>query len=241
MAKAKNGSWDMGCGASSQGARGDVHGQAGAAQATTAGGRESKEPRKPDSKAKDAWPQPTTPSGGHDGSCAAQQPEHLRRRSLLDELRLQMKAGFQRRDETFAKEIFDKHKSAGESPDSGGLLKASLGQALSGLGITCASGDVDELFRTLDLNSDGWISWPEFRMIISKPNKIEQWATTLQLAAILADSMPSKDEADPLQAFSELGAADIHAISTCFREGLVQLLRCVCLCVCVCVSRCLWT
>jgi hypothetical protein len=134
-----------------------------------------------------------------------------------------MTTGLQRRNEQFVQEIFNKHKGP---PDSAGLSKESLVHALSDLGIPCAStSEVDELFYSLDLNSDGWISWSEFLMVISKPSKVEEWATTLQLAALLANCMPSKDEADPLRALSKLCSADIHAVSACFSEGLVQLLR----------------
>ena len=170
-------------------------------------------------------------SSGHDGSCAATGTSSP---DLLEKLRSQMRAGFQRRNEQFAQDVFNKHKSPS------GLSKASLGQALSDLGIKCASGsDVDELFYTLDVNSDGWISWSEFLMVLSKPSKIQQWASTLPLAPLLADCMPSKDDEDPVRALSELSLLDIQAVSACFSEGLVQLLRSVCLCVCVCVTLCM--
>jgi hypothetical protein len=55
-----------------------------------------------------------------------------------------MHAGFQRCNEKFCQEIFDKHKS----PDSPGLSKASLGQALSDLGVDLSADEVEELFYT---------------------------------------------------------------------------------------------
>jgi hypothetical protein len=141
-----------------------------------------------------------------------------------------MHAGFRRRNEQFVEEIFNQYKS----PYSDGLSKASLAQALRDLGIVCASAsDVDSLFYALDLNKDSAISLSEFLRVISKPSKIEQWATTLPLAALLADCMPSKDEADPVRDLSNLRSAGIKAISACFSEGLVQLLRYVCHCAAV--------
>ncbi len=100
----------------------------------------------------------------HEGSCkAAGTPSP----ALLEELRSQMRAGFQRRNEQFAQEVVNKHKN----PGSAGLSKESLGQALSDLGMKCVStSNVDELFCTLDVNSDGWISWSEFLMVLSKPS-----------------------------------------------------------------------
>jgi hypothetical protein len=158
-------------------------------------------------------------SSSHEGSCTA---EGTFPPGLLDELRSQMDAGFQRRNEQFLQEVFNKHVS----PGSAGLSKESLGQALIDLGMKCVStSDVDELFYTLDLNSDGWISWSEFLAVTSKPSKIQEWASTLPLAELLADCMPSKDETDPMRSLSKIGAADMRAISACFSEGLIKLLR----------------
>jgi hypothetical protein len=167
--------------------------------------------------------QPTThddSSSGHDGSCA---PTGTASPIVLETLRSQMHAGFQRSNAQFVQETFNRHTSS----DSPGLSKASLAQALSDLGVRLSAAEIDELFYTQDLNSNGWISLPEFLMVTSKPGKIESWATTLPLAALLANCMPSKDEVDPLLGISKLREADMQAILACYSEGLFQLLRCV--------------
>jgi hypothetical protein len=133
-----------------------------------------------------------------------------------------MRAGFQRRNEQFVHEIFDKYNS----PDSAGLSKDNLVEALRDLGVSLSADEVQELFYTQDLNSSGWISWSEFLVVVSRPSKMEQWAMTLPLAALLADCMPSMDDADPVQGISKLRFADMQAISACYNEGLVKLLRC---------------
>jgi hypothetical protein len=179
-------------------------------------------------------------SKDHDGSCAYNGTPSP---GLLETLRSQMSAGFQRRNEQYAQEIFDKYKS----PDSAGLSKESLAQVLSDLGICLSTDQVEELLYTQGLKSDSidgedrddCISWSEFLMIISKPSKVEEWATTLPLAALLADCMPSTNDADPLRGLSELCLEDTQAISACFCEGLVKLLRYVhrsVLPVCACLS-----
>ena len=172
-------------------------------------------------------------SSGRGGSCAPS-PD------LLETLRSQMRAGFQRRNEQFVHEIFDKYKSS----DSAGLSKESLAQALRDLGVCLSADEVHELFYTQDLNSDGWISWTEFLMVVSRPSKIEQWAATLPLAALLADCMPSMDDADPVRGISELRLPDFQAISACYNEGLIKLLRYVSLIIifkfsCACACACL--
>jgi hypothetical protein len=164
------------------------------------------------------------PSSAHDGSCA---PTGTSSRGVLETLRSQMHAGFQRRNAQFVQEIFEKHTSSDSPGPSPGLSKASLAHALSDLGVCLSPDEVHELFYTQDLNNDGWISLSEFLTVTSKPSQIEGWATTLPLAALLADCMPSKDEAeaDPLRGISKLREADMQAISACYSEGLFQLLR----------------
>ncbi len=132
-----------------------------------------------------------------------------------------MRTGFQRRNEQFVQEIFDKYKSC----DSSGLSKESLAQALEDLGVCLSAAEVDELYFTQDLDNDGWISWSEFLMVISRPSKIEQWAATLPLATLLANCMPTMDHTDPVRGISQLRFADLRAISACHSEGLVKLLR----------------
>jgi hypothetical protein len=184
-----------------------------------------------------ATAQPTTPpdddrSSGHDGSCAAAGTPSP---GVLETLRSQMHAGFQRRNVQFLQEIFNKHKSPASDSAGDGLSKASLGQALRDLGVSLSVDELEELFYTQDLNSDGWISWSEFLMVVERPSKIHEWASTLPLAPLLADCMPSKDEADPVRGLSKLQTEDMQAISACFSEGLLQLLRSVRVRVHVCV------
>jgi hypothetical protein len=158
---------------------------------------------------------PTTNSG-HDSGCA---PACIPSSGLLEKLRSQMIAGFQRRNEQFVQKIFKKH----ETPDSG-ISRPNLSAALSDLGMCMSAGEVDELFYTLDLNSDGWISLSEFLAMIARVGKVEEWASTLPLASLLADCMPSKNEADPVRALSNLHSTEVQAVVACFSEGLVQLL-----------------
>jgi hypothetical protein len=78
------------------------------------------------------------------------------------------------------------------------LSKESLAQALRDLGVCLSADEVHEVFYTHDLNSNCWISWTEFLKVVSIPSRIEQWAATLPLAALLANCMPSVDDADPV-------------------------------------------
>jgi hypothetical protein len=161
-------------------------------------------------------------SSVHDTSCASTGTSSP---GLLETLRSQMDTGFRRRRQSFVKEVFVKHKSPDSPQESPGLSKVNLRQALSDLGMYMSASELKELFCTQDLNDDGWINENEFLMILAnKVGKIQQWASTLPLAALLADCMPSNDGADPVRALSNLRSAEIQAIAACFSEGLVQLL-----------------
>jgi hypothetical protein len=154
---------------------------------------------------------------------------------LLEKLRSQMDAGFQRRNEEFIKEVFNKHKSEPHA----GLSKENLAALLRDLGVSLSDKEVEALFHTLDLNDDGWISLSELPAVVAKTSEnreIQQWATSLPLAEVLADCMPFKNEEDPVRALSQLQSAEIQTVAACLCEGLVKLLRCVCVFYCDWVS-----
>jgi hypothetical protein len=137
-------------------------------------------------------------------------------------LRARMEAGFRRRRKDFVKEMFDKHKSPGESP---GICKANLTSALEELGIFVSAREADEMFHTHDLDRDGWTNFSEFLSMASRAGRVEQWATNLPFPQLLADCMPPfKNEADALRAISDLSSTEIKMIAACFSEGLVRLL-----------------
>jgi hypothetical protein len=139
-----------------------------------------------------------------------------------------MKKGFSRRSPEFVREVFDKHKDKYRGDESAGIPEANLISALEDLGIFVEARHANELFYTEDINLDGWIDRGEFLSMASRVGRVrrvEQWASTLPLAQLLADCMPPcENEADALRAISSLSPADIKIIVACFSQGLAQLL-----------------
>jgi hypothetical protein len=174
----------------------------------------------------------STVADRHSGSWSAQQQTHDDRDAdealpkdsydaLFETLCSQMDIGFKRRTEAFAQEIFDKFKS----PRHIGIVKAKLLAALKELGIHARPEDEDELFYTHDMDSDNCINLAEFRLILNQSDRVEQWASILPLAQVLADCMPSRNEEDPLQAISRLSRSEIQVITRCYSQGLAKLLE----------------
>lgn len=102
----------------------------------------------------------------------------------------------------------------------------NLRSALADLGIAVNESECEELFKAHDLNEDGCIDLSEFAAMAGRIRTVdERWASTLPLAQLLADCMPMKNEADPVQAVSRLSEADLQAIVACFSEGAHRMLR----------------
>ncbi len=168
----------------------------------------------------------TAAPGEHEPShkCSGDQPSDYTSSDQLsglpERLLKNMEAGFRRRRESFVKEIFEKHMRA----ETGGISKEDLSSALRDLNIRVSSSEEKELFYTYDLNNDGCIDLGDFRLIVARVGKVEQWATGLPLAQLLADCMPSEDEGDPIRGISRLLPAHIKAITECYSRGLAELL-----------------
>jgi hypothetical protein len=141
--------------------------------------------------------------------------------ALLDTLRAQMDAGFNRRSEPFVRRIFEQHKDSG----SPGILIHNLVSALADLGIYIDGSESEKIFKAHDLNENGCIDLSEFAAIAETARGVECWASTLPLAQLLADCLPMKNMADPVRAVSRLCETDIQVIATCFGEGVRRMLR----------------
>ena len=79
----------------------------------------------------------------------------------------------------------------------------------------------------MDLDEKGGLDFEEFkRAVQQQPTQLEQWASMLPLAGMLARSLPvSGGPGDqPLRDFSRLGDAEIDSAVGVFSEGLKLLL-----------------
>ena len=85
---------------------------------------------------------------------------------------------------------------------------------------------VDELFEKIDVDSNGKLDYNEFRSAVqSNKSELEDWAESLALHQLLADSIPQSDGADALDIVSNLSPGDIDLIVEGFADGLRQMLN----------------
>ena len=129
------------------------------------------------------------------------------------------------------KEVFDKFKEK----SSGTIKRDVLQQAyLEVVKLVKHSNDVPVLQKTaeqlmleMDLDEDEEIDYDGFKRAVTQPlTQLEQWASMLPLAGMLASSLPiSSGQGDqPLRDFSRLSENEINAAVEAFTRGLVRVL-----------------
>ena len=102
-----------------------------------------------------------------------------------------------------------------------------LQSALLELGVPMHRNKVEDLMVEMDLDENGGLDLEEFKRAVQQsPTQLEQWASMLPLAGLLARSLPvSSGQGDqPLRDFSRLGEDEIDAAVGVFSAGLRRLL-----------------
>jgi hypothetical protein len=102
-----------------------------------------------------------------------------------------------------------------------------LQAALLELGVHLKREKVEELMTLMDLNENGGLDFEEFqRAVQQQPTDLEQWASMLPLAGMLARSLPVSDGPgdQPIRDFSRLADDDLDTAVQVFSEGLKLLL-----------------
>ena len=102
-----------------------------------------------------------------------------------------------------------------------------LQRALLELGAPMAKNKADELMLMMDLDENGGLDFEEFKRGVQQPpTQLEQWASMLPLAGMLARSLPvcCGQGDQPLRNFSRLGEDGIDTAVEVFSEGLRRLL-----------------
>jgi Ca2+-binding EF-hand superfamily protein len=142
---------------------------------------------------------------------------------LLTNIRLQVDAGFKRRNKGAIKAIFDLHKDSGTEL----LTPVSLRLALIDLDVHVSEAEVTQFIQTMDLNNDGGLDFQEFLNVIDKPTPVELWARSLPLAELIASAMPRNggENKDSLRCLSRITPAELEASCMVLVEGLKKLLE----------------
>ena len=140
-------------------------------------------------------------------------------------VREKLSAGRQRRDDAFLRVLFQRHCSEDDK-----LSKDSLFVALSSLNLVAAKDDarLEDLYLEFDLDSDGRISFDEFKAAVLRPSPIEAWCKQIPLWQALADAISGplgNQEEQPLRAVASLTDAHIDAICAEVELSLRQVLR----------------
>ena len=157
---------------------------------------------------------------------AIQQAQAQQHGAAHDTLRLEVeeriRVGMQRRDESFLKEMFArKCAQQGTEPF---ISRGNLSEVLQEVGIEVSVKETEVLFDEFDTDSNNGLDETEFIALVSKPTVSDEWARSLPLCELLADSIPREVGVHPLRTLSCLGAETIQVACECFSRALQQIL-----------------
>ncbi len=91
--------------------------------------------------------------------------------------------------------VFERYKDSNTNL----LSLDGLRNALQHLDAIMDEQSLSDLFHEIDVNSDRGLDVDEFRMLVHKTSKIQQWTAAMPLAALVADAMPRNSGADALR------------------------------------------
>jgi hypothetical protein len=128
-----------------------------------------------------------------------------------------------RQEDSLYRNVFDRFKDM----PSGTLSTDGLRRAMQSLGMPVLRNGAEDLMAAMDLDENGVLDYEEFKRAVAQPlTQLEQWASMLPLAGLLASSLPiSSGQGDqPLRDLSRLSEDQIDAAVDAFRSGLTRLL-----------------
>jgi hypothetical protein len=84
--------------------------------------------------------------------------------------------------------------------------------------------DLEFIFNSLDINSDGKLDLVEFQAAVRTPSLVEEWARSLGIHQLVADAIPRKEGEIPLVTASNLSPEVISKIVHEVATGLQEIL-----------------
>ena len=90
------------------------------------------------------------------------------------------------------------------------MTRAGLTVALAALHFRRDAGEVDELMRKIDINSDGLIDFAEFCVIVQSDSQLEMLVRSFGLERIIAAKLKKGDSDKPLAGFSEMTDKEVE-------------------------------
>jgi hypothetical protein len=138
----------------------------------------------------------------------------------MEQLQSSVDRFLKRRQEAFAKDVYERHAD----PNEHLILPDGLQHALEEMGVQIKSEEVQALMVMTDFDKNGGLDFEEFRRALMKPpTKLEQWVDTLPLAGLLASCF-TLPEGDQLHEVSLLSAENLNAIAEAYAYGLKRVL-----------------
>jgi hypothetical protein len=128
-----------------------------------------------------------------------------------DDIRKRLLSGKCRRNESFIRQVFDKHGVKTVQHPDGEISIRNLEFALLELGV---SGDANTVFADMDVNGDGIVDFEEFRAAVGRISSVESWAKRIPWWQAVADAMPEPRVSgdDPLRMVAGLSDEQIDAV-----------------------------
>ena len=85
--------------------------------------------------------------------------------------------------------------------------------------------EIDEIFNNMDMNSDGYLDWNEFRRAVGTPSSSEQFfSQTMPLSRLILSAIPKDPGRSPLEVFMDLPRDELSNIAQALTATLENML-----------------
>ena len=154
---------------------------------------------------------------------------------VLQQIQVYADRFVRRRDHSVVKRIFETHSTKivdgcrhGHSKD---IIEIKNVRAITDdLLIPHNSENDEELFKYLDANCDGEVDYEDIKVVLERPNKVEQWIASIPLGQLIASAFSpiicrDTTEKDPLRIISRCSDQDLSLIYQGITNGFLTLMR----------------
>jgi Ca2+-binding EF-hand superfamily protein len=140
-----------------------------------------------------------------------------------EEVKNRIRAGIDRRNDEFLENYF---KRKTQEYETSTLNRQQFTSALEELRVRLNEDDINILFRTMDLNSDGVLDQEEFIKAVRFPSTLEQFISTLPIIQIFTDAMSEEtDQESRLRQFSRISEKQVEDICKVIMPFLEKLIK----------------
>ena len=135
-------------------------------------------------------------------------------------------AAVQERERVALRAKFDKFADCNLSADASQhrLSKDALAKALADANVECAEDELEGLLARFDLNSDGEISFEEFRIMVNNNSNVMKVLKSLAIEDVLAAFMPKGSADNALSAFFDMNKTQVKTAVLAAVEPVTELI-----------------